>query len=87
MLPFKLLGFQVPDEFYVPKYDVDSVRKDNRYDERSTIYWKPVVTIDKENPAKVSFYTADAYGKYSVIVEGITSKGIICRKRVPLVLK
>ncbi|WP_018339646.1 hypothetical protein [Butyricimonas synergistica] len=87
VLPFKLLGFQVPDEFYVPKYDVDSVRKDNRYDERSTIYWKPVITIDRENPASVSFYTADTYGKYSVIVEGITSNGIICRKRVPLVLK
>lgn len=87
VLPFKLLGFQMPDEFYVPKYDVDSVRKDNRYDERSTIYWKPVVTIDEKNPGKLSFYTADTYGKYSVVVEGVTSKGIICRKRVPLILK
>ena len=87
VLPFKLLGYQVPDEFYVPKYDVDSVRKDNRYDERSTIYWKPVVTIDKGNPAKLSFYTADTYGKYTVTVEGITTNGIICRKRIPLILK
>ena len=38
-------------------------------------------------PAKLSFYTADTYGKYSVIVEGITSRGVICRKRVPLILK
>ncbi len=87
ILPFKIMGYQIPDEFYVPKYEIDSVRRDNRYDERSTIYWKPVVNISKDSPAKLSFYTADTYGKYSVIVEGITSKGVICRKRVPLILK
>lgn len=87
VLPFHLLGYQVPAEFYVPKYDVDSVRKDNRYDERSTIYWQPIVKIEKDQPAKVSFYTADTYGKYTVIVEGVTSTGVICRKRIPLIMK
>ena len=87
VLPFKIMGYQIPDEFYVPKYEIDSVRRDNRYDERSTIYWQPVVKISKDAPAKLSFYTADTYGKYSVIVEGITSRGVICRKRVSLILK
>ncbi len=87
ILPFKIMGYQIPDEFYVPKYEIDSVRLDNRYDERSTIYWKPVIRIQKDSSAKISFYTADTYGKYSVIVEGITSRGIVCRKRVPLILK
>ena len=87
VLPFKIMGYQIPDEFYVPKYEIDSVHRDNRYDERSTIYWQPVVKISKDAPAKLSFYTADTYGKYSVIVEGITSRGVICRKRVPLILK
>ena len=87
MLPFKIMGYQVPSEFYVPKYEIDSVRLDNRYDERSTIYWQPVVKVGKEGPAKLQFYTADTYGKYSVIVEGITSKGVICRKKIPLILK
>ena len=87
VLPFKIMGYQIPDEFYVPKYEIDSVRRDNRYDERSTIYWQPVVKISKDASAKLSFYTADTYGKYSVIVEGITSRGVICRKRVPLILK
>ena len=87
VLPFKIMGYQIPDEFYVPKYEIDSVRRDNRYDERSTIYWQPVVKISKDAPAKLSFYTADTYGKYSIIVEGITSRGVICRKRVPLILK
>lgn len=41
LVSFKLLGYQEPQEFYVPRYDVDSVRQDSRYDERTTIYWKP----------------------------------------------
>ena len=86
-MSFKILVYQIRDEFYVPIYEIVSVSRDNRYDERSTIYWKPVVKISKDSPAKLSFYTADTYGKYSVIVEGITSKGVICRKRVPLILK
>ena len=64
ILPFKIMGYQIPDEFYVPKYEIDSVRRDNRYDERSTIYWKPVVNISKDSPAKLSFYTADTSHKY-----------------------
>lgn len=86
-LAFKPLGFQVPDEFYVPKYDVDSVRRDPRYDVRSTIYWQPVLELSPGKKQKVSFYTADIYGTYSVIIEGVTREGIICRQRLSLPIK
>ena len=87
ILPFRLLGYQTPEEFYVPRYDVDSVRRDNRYDERTTIYWNPVVKLTGNKKAKVSFYTADLYGTYSVILEGITREGIVCRQREKLKLE
>lgn len=86
-LAFMPLGFQTPDEFYVPKYDVDSIRRDPRYDVRSTIYWQPVLELTPGKKQKVSFYTADIYGSYSVIIEGITREGIICRQRLPLSVK
>ena len=86
-MAFTPLGFQVPEAFYVPKYDVDSVRRDNRYDVRTTIYWQPVVDIAPGRPAKVSFYTADVPGSYSVILEGVTRDGIVCRKRISLPVK
>ena len=85
--PFKLLGYQEPAEFYVPRYDVDSVRLDNRYDERTTIYWNPVIEVEPGKEKKVSFYTADVYGKYSVILEGITRDGMVYRERRAVVLK
>lgn len=87
ILPFKLLGYQTPEEFYVPRYDVDSVRQDNRYDERTTIYWNPVINLTPGKKATVSFYTADNYGTYSVILEGITRDGTVYRKRSSLLLK
>ena len=87
ILPFRLLGYQTPEEFYVPRYDVDSVRRDNRYDIRTTIYWNPVVKLTRGEKAKVSFYTADLYGTYSVILEGITRDGVVCRQREKLRLE
>ena len=87
IIPFTLLGYQKPAVFYAPKYDVDSVRLDKRYDIRSTIHWEPVVNITSTTGTCVSFYTADSPGNYSVILEGITSAGIICRKRIPIAVK
>lgn len=84
---FKLMGYQEPEEFYVPRYDVDSVRRDNRYDERTTIYWNPVVRVGAGEKVKVAFYTADMYGRYTLTLEGVTRNGIVCRERRSLELK
>ena len=84
---FVPLGYQEPESFYVPKYDVDSVRRDNRYDVRTTIYWQPVIDLAPGERKKISFYSADVYGTYSVILEGVTKNGIVCRKRLSLPIK
>jgi len=73
------LGFQKPAEFYVPKYDVDSVRLNDKADLRTTIYWNPKLETDENGSEHVSFYTADKANNYSVVMEGITSSGEICR--------
>lgn len=85
--PFTLLGIQKPVEFYVPKYDVDSVRRDSRYDTRSTIYWNPKVKISLAEETELSFFTADTPGRYSVVLEGVTVDGRVCRKRIRLTIK
>ncbi|MDR1756856.1 MAG: hypothetical protein LBR65_07885 [Culturomica sp.] len=86
-LLFSPLGFQKPDAFYVPKYDVDSIRFDNRYDERTTIFWEPVIRLHPGTPSRLSFYTADAPGSYTVTLEGITASGQPFRKKVKLQVK
>ena len=73
------LGFQKPSEFYVPKYNVDSIKLLPKADLRTTIYWNPKLTTDDAGNVNVKFFTADNPSKYSVIVEGVTKEGEICR--------
>lgn len=73
------LGFQKPVEFYMPKYEVDSVRQQIKPDLRTTIYWNPKIKSDVNGNFQVNFYTADQPNNYRVILEGISNTGEICR--------
>ncbi len=83
------LGYQKKAEFYMPKYEVDSVRQAlaKVSDERSTIYWNPDVRTDNAGKAEFSFYTSDSYGPYTVIIEGVLNDGTVCRKERKIMLK
>jgi hypothetical protein len=76
---FMPLGYQKPVEFYVPKYEINSVRNSKKRDMRSTIYWNPKIKLDSTGKATINFYTADPIATYTYILEGVTSKGEICR--------
>jgi len=73
------LGYQKPSEFYVPKYDVDSVYKDSKPDLRTTIYWNPSLFTDKMGNITTKFPTADKENDYTVILEGVSETGDIYR--------
>lgn len=73
------LGYQKPAQFYVPKYEVDSVRLGTTPDLRTTIYWNPALSSDSTGIVHVKFFTADKANDYSVVLEGITNSGEICR--------
>ena len=83
------LGYQKPSEFYIPKYEVDSVRRAlaKVADERSTIYWNPDVRTNAAGKAEFSFFTSDSYGPYTVIIEGVLDDGTVCRKERKITLK
>ena len=74
ILPITVQGYQKVREFYSPKYENNTTY--NHPDLRSTIYWKPEVTTDKDGNASFDFYNADGTGNYRVVVEGIDEKGI-----------
>lgn len=78
------LGVSLPDEFYVPRYDIDSVRNNGLTDDRTTLYWNPEVRLVGSNPMRLSFYTGDTKSTYSITLEGITRKGTLCRKTVTM---
>ncbi|MFD1817470.1 TonB-dependent outer membrane receptor, SusC/RagA subfamily, signature region [Pseudarcicella hirudinis] len=72
----KRVGYDIPREFYAPKYDVD--RPENtRPDFRSTIFWQPVVKTNKEGKAKVIYWNTDAGTMVDVKIEGFSSEGKI----------
>jgi len=73
--PIIPLGYQLPVEFYSPKYDTQESINSTIPDLRTTIYWKPNVITDKKGNAKLDFYTADDTGTYSVIIEGVSEDG------------
>lgn len=75
------LGFQKPTEFYVPRYEVDSILQQTKRDLRTTVYWNPELIPDSTGQVTVNFYTADNPNDYTVEVEGLGHNGTICRYR------
>jgi hypothetical protein len=73
------LGYQKPAEFYVPKYELDSVYASSNPDFRTTIYWNPGLRCDTNGVIHTKFYTADKEFNYSIVVEGLTNAGELCR--------
>ncbi len=75
------LGLQTPAEFYSPRYEKEEEREIGPPDLRTTIYWNPNVTLSSGGAAEFDFYTADTPSNYSVIIEGITSDGLIIHSK------
>ncbi|MCL2727029.1 MAG: hypothetical protein FWD56_01440, partial [Bacteroidales bacterium] len=73
------LGYKRAVEFYAPKYETIAQRSNSTPDLRTTIYWKPDVQLTEEGTATIEFYTADTHSTYTLLMEGITSEGVIIR--------
>jgi TonB-dependent SusC/RagA subfamily outer membrane receptor len=75
ILEFQMFGFYKPREFYSPKYETrfDFMKPDDRI----TLYWAPVITLDSIGQAEVVFYSSDVKGTFDVTMEGITPDGEI----------
>lgn len=67
-------GFELPRQFYVPKYDV---KRDSHIkpDIRSTLFWAPAIRTDSTGKATLSFYNHDLPTTVTGIVEGISITG------------
>ncbi len=72
----KVEGFQIPRQFYAPKYMLDE-QVDNVPDYRPTLFWEPYLNFSR-GEGKIEFYTSDFRSRFLIIVEGISEKGVIC---------
>ncbi|PWU03649.1 MAG: hypothetical protein C5B52_03010 [Bacteroidetes bacterium] len=81
---FYIPGYHVSREFYVPKYDVPDNSKSVIADNRTTIYWKGNLKIDKSGFTNLSFYTSDPVTEYTVVLEGISNHGEIIHRELKI---
>src|ERR1700755_930235 len=79
VVTYKPQGFYKAREFYSPQYDNPKTNQ-KMADLRSTIFWKPDITPDKDGNASFSFFNADGKGTYRVVIEGIDTDGNLGRQ-------
>ncbi len=70
-----LLGTTKYKEFYSPKYKT-AVQDSFNPDLRTTIHWQPNVPIDPNGNGSITFYTGDRKSNYTIIFEGMNTRGI-----------
>jgi hypothetical protein len=71
---YRPLPILYPQQFYRPKYNV-AQPVSSEPDYRATLHWEPNISTDQNGKAKVSFYTSDIAGKYTVTITGFDSTG------------
>ncbi|WP_079701744.1 hypothetical protein [Daejeonella lutea] len=68
-------GTQLRREFYSPVYETEAQAADRLPDFRNLLFWLPDAAIDASGKRKMTFYTSDQKGKYTIVVQGITPSG------------
>ncbi|MDR2622945.1 MAG: TonB-dependent receptor plug domain-containing protein [Dysgonamonadaceae bacterium] len=74
------LGYIVPAEFYSPEYETEEQKTNGLPDRRTTLFWKPNVSVNENGDASFDFYTSDNASDYLITIEGITNSGEIIHK-------
>jgi hypothetical protein len=69
-------GLQLEREFFSPVYETEKELKSRLPDFRTTLYWSPDILTDRDGRQKLSFYTSDQPGDYTMIIQGISPAGI-----------
>jgi hypothetical protein len=69
-----LYGYNLVKQFYIPNYN----EKKPEYqfpDNRTTVYWSPMIKTDKTGKTRVSFFTTDDAANMRILVEGLDKTG------------
>ncbi|AXT18683.1 hypothetical protein D7030_06390 [Flavobacteriaceae bacterium AU392] len=73
---FTLAGYSGAKEFYSPKYDVKK-EEHIKPDYRTTLYWNPSITTDKNGKASVTFFNSDITENIQIDIQGLSENGIL----------
>ncbi len=76
MISRRRTEFRKIPEYYAPKY-VSKKPIQRRTDFRSTIFWEPNLTTDKNGFATVAFWNSDDITSLKATVEGVSNNGML----------
>ena len=68
-------GYTKTRRFYSPTHTASDAEYFDFPDWRSTIHWEPIIRLNAGTGRSLSFYSADTPGRYTAIVEGMTTDG------------
>ncbi|WP_443939197.1 hypothetical protein [Pedobacter sp. MW01-1-1] len=74
MITFRPPNYGNYKSFYNPRYTVAN-KNNTSQDFRSTIYWNPHIQPNQQGKAKVSFFSSDRKGSYTIWIEGTDLQG------------
>jgi hypothetical protein len=74
VVTYRPLPVMRPLQFYRPKYSL-APGAVIEPDYRATLHWEPNINTDANGRARVSFYTSDIAGKYTITVSGVDATG------------
>ena len=72
-------GLALTRKFYAPVYPDPESRLSPEPDYRNLLFWSPSRKTDKNGKGHFSFYTSDLTGEYLVVIQGISSRGLMGR--------
>jgi TonB-dependent SusC/RagA subfamily outer membrane receptor len=70
----KIAGFDLPREFYAPRYEVVR-QEDARPDYRSTVFWAPMLKTGQDGKVLFKYYNSDALTRIDVAAEVLSLSG------------
>ncbi len=73
LFSFKMKGYHMARDFYVPAYDQDLKFAP---DHRKTIFWEPHLITDENGLATISYFNTDYPGEVIVNIEGLSFSGL-----------
>lgn len=79
----KISGYYNSRVFYQPSNN----SKNPSTDQRTTIYWNPLIVTDEKGEATVTFYNSSLKTKLNVLAEGITENGVPLVRKVEYQVK
>ena len=71
-------GYNKIKNFYNPKYELNKINK--LPDLRSTIYWNANIRLDTSGKSSFNYFNGDGPGSYKIIVQGVSSDGLLGAK-------